>query len=61
MHIDRAIERRQAFPQDLLAKMLSGDDLAQVLRQQIEQGELGTGKLQRLAIKAGLLSWISAP
>jgi hypothetical protein len=54
--IDGAVERRQAFAQHFLAKMFTRYHLAEMLRQQIEQGELGAGQLQRLAIEAGFLA-----
>ena len=43
MHVDRAIERRQAFAQHFLAQMFTLNHLAEMLRQQIEQGEFGAG------------------
>ena len=56
VHIDRAIERRQAFTQHLLAKMLTRYHLAKMLRQKIEQGELGAGQFQGQTIEAGFLA-----
>ncbi len=43
MHIDGAVKRGEAFAQHFLAQVFTRHHLAEMLRQQIQQGELGAG------------------
>ena len=45
VHVDGAIERGQAFAQHFLAQQFARHHLAEMLRQQVKQGEFGAGQI----------------
>ena len=56
MHIDGAIKRGEAFAEHFLAQMFTRYHLAEVLGQQIQQGELGACQFQRFTVKTRFLT-----